>query len=163
MHIEHWKCQSQHPELELSYQNILAVCSRNRSNPPHKQHCDTRKGDLDLMYNPADTTHHARLKIHYRKHTGKIESEDTVFCAELGGTARDTEGVLNLNHEQIMNNRRAVIELVEREIGKLPSNASKAHIRPLLDRWLTINSQGMLPAYAGVAMYFIEKRLAKAQ
>lgn len=163
MSIEHWKCRSQHPGLELSYQNLLAVCDGNEGNPPHKQHCDTRKNDSDLMYNPANKGHHERLKIRYLRSTGKIESEDTTFCVELGGTEKGSEGILNLNYQQIMNNRRAVIERVEREMNKLPRDAKEAQIRLLLAAWNKTDAQGKLPEYAGVAIYFLEKRLAKVQ
>lgn len=163
MSIEHWKCRSQYSNLELSYQNLLAVCDGNEGNPPCKQHCDTRKGDSDLMYNPANKDHHARLKIRYLKTSGKIESDDTVFCSELGGTEKGSEGILNLNHQQLMNNRRAVIERVEREMSKLPPEAKKAQIRLLLATWKMADPQGMLPEYAGAAIYFLEKRLARAQ
>ena len=163
MSIEHWKCQSGNSGLELSYSNLLAVCDGNQGQPPCKQHCDTRKGDLDLTYNPANSEHHARLKIRYAWLTGKIESEDTAFCLELGGEQRGTEGVLNLNYEQIMNNRLAVIGRVEQEMNKLPQNAKKSQIRQLIERWKTANGQGELPEYGGVAIYFLEKRLARAQ
>ena len=163
MSVEHWQCRSNYPAQELSYQNLLAVCDGNEGQPPCKQHCDTRKGDKDLAFNPADPTHHARLKIRYLWSTGKIESEDAAFCTELGGEKRGTEGILNLNLEKLKNNRRAVIRRVERTLQSLPSNARKAQIQPLLVRWNTADSQGMLPEYAGVAIYFLEKRLAKAQ
>lgn len=163
MSVEHCKCRSSYPDLELSYQNLLAVCDGNEGQPPYKQHCDTRKGNTDLAYNPAAPTHHARLKIRYLRSTGKIESEDAAFCSELGGEKRGTEGVLNLNIEKLRNNRRAVIERVEQRMKRLPPNARKAHIQPLLGRWKTVDSQGMLPEYAGVAIYFFEKRLASAQ
>ncbi|MFT4302811.1 MAG: hypothetical protein QM579_13795 [Desulfovibrio sp.] len=163
MSIEHWKCRSQHPNLELSYQNLLAVCDGNEGNPPCKQHCDTRKGDSDLMYNPANKDHHERLKIRYLRNTGKIESADKAFCIELGDTEKGSEGILNLNHQQIMNNRRAVIASVERAMNKLPHDAKKAQIRALLNAWNSVDAQGMLPEYAGVAIYFLKKRLERAQ
>ncbi len=163
MSVEHWKCRSSYPKLELSYQNLLAVCDGNEGQPPHKQHCDTRKGNTNLAYNPANSTHHARLKIRYLRSTGKIESDDAVFCSELGGEKRGIEGVLNLNLEKLKNNRRAVIKWLERTLKRLPPNARKAQIQPLLGQWNTADSQGMLPEYAGVAIYFLEKRLANAQ
>lgn len=163
MSIEHWKCQADNRELELSYSNLLAVCNGNEGQPLRKQHCDTRKGSRNLTYNPANSEHHARLRIRYTRLTGKIESEDTAFCLELGGEQRGAEGVLNLNYKQIMNNRLAVIGRVEQELNKLPQNAKKSQIRQLIERWKTVNGRGELPEYAGVAIYFLEKRLARAQ
>ena len=92
-----------------------------------------------------------------------MESEDVVFCRELGGEQRGTEGVLNLNFKRIMNNRLAVIRCVEQEMEKLPQNAKKSQVRQLIEHWKTADGQGKLPEYAGVAIYFLEKRLARAQ
>ena len=48
-------------------------------------------------------------------------------------------------------------------MNKLPQNAKKSQIRQLIERWKTVNGRGELPEYAGVAIYFLEKRLARAQ
>ncbi len=174
--VEHWKCREKFPESQLDYNNLLAVCCGNdgkntsttrcadeRRISSKCKHCDTRKGNKELTYNPADPTHHAKLKIRYSWLTGKIESKDTTFCSELGGETRGTEDVLNLNIEKLRNNRRAVIASVEQMLKRLPPRARKTHIQPLLARWKTANPKGMLPEYAGVAIYFLEKRLAIAQ
>ena len=31
----------------------------------HLQHCDTRKGDRDLQWNPADPAHHIETRVRY--------------------------------------------------------------------------------------------------
>ena len=69
--------------------------------PPHLQHCDTRKGELDLKWNPADPAHQIEARIKYEP-DGTIRSDDTQFDAQLND-------VLNLNLIALKNNRKAVL------------------------------------------------------
>ena len=47
MKIEHWRCQTYYPDEQLVYLNLLGTCMGGERQPPHKQHCDTRKGNRD--------------------------------------------------------------------------------------------------------------------
>ena len=53
MKVEHWKCQSRFPGDQLDYRNLLGACQGGEGQPRSRQHCDTRKGDSDLRWNPA--------------------------------------------------------------------------------------------------------------
>lgn len=175
MKVEHWYPQRSDTEgKELSaeekekerlssidYKNMLAVCMGNEGHPQKEQHCDTRKGNKHLLYNPSDPQDHNRLKIYYLR-SGEIASEDTAFCEQLGSKEENKEGVLNLNCPKLMNNRAAIINSVLKDLQNLPQKASKGKISSILKKWKEPNSSGRLKEYAGVAIYFLTKRLQKA-
>ena len=175
MKVEHWSPQHSDtgqealsPEakererlLSIDYKNMLAVCRGNEGWGKADQHCDTQKGNAHLLYNPSDPKDHDRLKTFYL-HSGQIKSKDAVFCAQLGGNGKDEEGVLNLNCQKLLINRLDVIRYIERALQKLPQQASKGKILALLKQWKEPDSSGMLKEYAGVAIYFLTKRLQKA-
>jgi uncharacterized protein (TIGR02646 family) len=52
MKIEHWRCQSRNADLQLTYSNLLAACPGGHGQPESLQHCDTRKAEQDLKFNP---------------------------------------------------------------------------------------------------------------
>jgi hypothetical protein len=62
MKIEHWQCRSRYDDQQLNYRNLLGACLGGHGQPLHLQHCDTRKGDSDLQWNPADAAHHIETR-----------------------------------------------------------------------------------------------------
>lgn len=175
MKVEHWYPQKSDMEgkklsaeekenerlLSIDYKNMLAVCIGNEGHPKKEQHCDTRKGNKHLLYNPSNPQDHNRLKIYYLP-SGEIASEDAAFYAQLGRKDEKETGVLNLNCPKFINNRAAVITAILKALHKLPQQASKGKISAILKNWNTPDSSGRLKEYAGVAIYFLTKRLKKA-
>ena len=138
MKVEHWHPQKSDTEgqelsaeekenerlLSIDYKNMLAVCIGNEGHPKKEQHCDTRKGNKHLLYNPSNPQDHNRLQIYYLR-SGEIASEDAIFCAQLGSKEENKAGVLNLNCPKLMNNRAAIIDAVLKALQNLPQKASK--------------------------------------
>lgn len=104
MKIEHWLSQRHHPEAQLDYRNLLAACRGGEGQPAKLQHCDTSKGDADLLYNPADPAHHVETRIRYEP-DGSIRAEETIFDEQL-------DSVLNLNLPLLKSQRRGVYDAV---------------------------------------------------
>lgn len=104
MKIEHWQCQTRFPLLQLAYSNLIGACLGGEGQPPSHQHCDTKKGDHGLKWNPANAAHAIESRIRYLS-DGRIESPDQEFDHQLNS-------VLNLNHAYLRNNRKAVLEAV---------------------------------------------------
>ena len=133
MKVEHWHPQRSDTEgkklsaeekekerlLSIDYKNMLAVCTGNEGHPQKEQHCDTRKGNKHLLYNPSNPQDHNRLKIYYLR-SGEIASEDAAFCAQLGKKEGEKAGVLNLNCPKLINNRAAIIDAVLKALQNLP-------------------------------------------
>lgn len=168
MSVEHWK--PRHPnindttlsarqkeeyrQLEINYKNMLAVCPGNEGQPAPKQHCDRKKRNLNLSYNPSRAADHPKLRIFYIRNTGEIKSEDPIFNEEINN-------ILNLNCEKLKNNRLDVIDHIFSALDKLEQNANRNKIQSILNKWKSVNRQGEMEEYAGVAIYFLEKRLHK--
>lgn len=55
--VEHWHSQSHYPAEALQYSNLLAVCKGGEGAESRGRHCDTSKGDRDLLRNPANPLH----------------------------------------------------------------------------------------------------------
>lgn len=154
MKIEHWRCQSLHPELELSYENILGACLGGDGQPPDERHCDTRKGDQTLKWNPAMTAARVGQRIRYEP-DGTIAADDAEFHRQL-------DVVLGLNIPGIKKRRWAVLEGI---LEWWHAYHAAHHRRPPRDviarqraRWEAL--AGDLPAYSGVAVWWLDQRLA---
>lgn len=150
MKIEHWRCRDSYPDEQLDYRNLLAACNGNEGQPRSKQHCDTRKGNSLLSWNPADPVHNVETVITYLGN-GRIKSSDHTLNGELNS-------VLNLNEVFLVNNRKAVLESFTRGLPR--GNLGKNAIQGLLASWSNI-AGGELREYCGVVIYWLNKRLAR--
>ena len=63
------------PDEQLNYLNLLGACLGGNGQPPHLQHCDTRKGGSDIQWNPADAAHHIDTRVRYEV-DGSIHADD---------------------------------------------------------------------------------------
>ena len=52
MKIEHWRSRKAYGEDQLRYGNLLAACRGGEGRPGREQHCDTKKGDREVRWNP---------------------------------------------------------------------------------------------------------------
>jgi uncharacterized protein (TIGR02646 family) len=155
MKTEHWQCQSGYPAEQLSYRNLLAACLGGDGQPPHLQHCDTRKGDRDLRWNPASPGHHIETRLRYEL-DGSIRSDDAGFDAEL-------EDVLNLNLPRLKNNRKGVLDAVlgwwrhEKQVrhGPVPRE------RFARERGHRRDGAGEIEPFCQVAVWWLDQRLAR--
>ena len=129
MRIEHWASQDEHPDLQLSYRNLLGACqggertkeerleetARDKDldyRPPHAaqakkpahphHHCDKHKGNTPLTVSPVDPSKNCEQAIKYLAN-GEITSDDEAI-------RRDLDETLNLNLEWLKRNRRGVVD-----------------------------------------------------
>ncbi len=155
MKVEHWRCQARYPEEQLSYRNLLATCRGGEGQPPRLQHCDTRKGDKDLQWNPAEPTHHVETRIRYDA-DGAIRSDDGAFDAEL-------KDVLNLNLPLLMNNRKRVYDALldwwkyekSRRHGPVPRERLER------ERARQMAGSGPLVPFCQVTIWLLGQKLAR--
>ncbi|NTW81730.1 TIGR02646 family protein [Chlorobaculum thiosulfatiphilum] len=150
MKVEHWQCRTGYPKKQLDYANLLGCCLGNKGSKSELQHCDTRKGDDDLLFNSAEPTHHDRLRIRYLN-TGKIVSDDAGFDDQLNN-------VLNLNFSRLVDNRKAVWSAVTRRLSEFQGSASRKQVEELIAEWGSKDQNGFLKEYCGVALYYLKKR-----
>jgi uncharacterized protein (TIGR02646 family) len=154
MKIEHWQCQSRYSGEELNYRNMLGACRGGDGQPPRLQHCDTRKGDRDLRWNPADPAHHIETRIRYEA-DGRIRSDEEEFDVQL-------EEVLNLNLAFLMNNRKhlldGILEWWRYEKQRLHRPVPRERFVRERDR--RVDGDGELEPFSQVVVWWLERRLA---
>lgn len=153
MKVEHVASRHEHPERQLDYSNLVACCSGNEGKRRSEQHCDTHKGSKSLSKNPAAPADRTEESIQYDTQ-GYIYSTDPVF-------EKDINDVLNLNTDVLRHNRKFIRQSVVKQLSLLPINSDKNKIYDLLIRWQKRDSNNKFIPYAGVAIFFIKKRLNK--
>ena len=155
MKIEHWQCQSRYSCEQLKYRNLLAACLGGDGQPSRLQHCDTRKGDQDLLWNPANPAHRIETRVRYEP-DGCIRSDDCKFDAELCQ-------VLNLNLPRLKNNRKgirdAILDWWKNETARVKGPVSRARLERERNR--QIPQTGELNPYCQVAVWWLDQRLKR--
>ena len=154
MKIEHWRSQSRCPGRQLNYRNLLGACLGGHRKPAHLQHCDTRKGNKDLKWNPADLRHHIETRVRYGP-DGSIHADEADFDGQLND-------VLNLNLPVLKNNRKAVYDTVLQWWGRQKRGHQGRVPRELLERERTRHDAGVgeLAPYVQVAVWLLGQKLA---
>ena len=155
MKIEHWRGQARYPDEQLRYRNMLGACLGDEGQPHRLQHCDTRKGDQDLRWNPADPDRDVASRLSYRI-DGAIVSDDCEFDRQLND-------VLNLNLPTLKQRRKGVLDAVlewwRRERNSLQGPVSRRRMEHERDRYRTGADE--LAPYCQVAVWWLERRIAR--
>ena len=148
MKIEHWQCQANHPERQLDYRNLLGACLGGHGRVEHEQHCDTRKGNAELNFCPADPAHSIEQRIRFLG-DGSIQSPDTDFDRQMNE-------VLNLNWNKLVSNRKAVLVAFQQrlQMGKTLDPSKE------LSKW-DGSLANHLPEYSQVIVYYLNKKLGR--
>jgi hypothetical protein len=149
--------RSRNAGLELTYSNLLAACLGGHGQPEVLQHCDTRKGEQDLKFNPANVAHRIEQRIRFEM-DGTIASRDTDFDAQLND-------VLNLNLPLLKNRRKGVLTAIldwwksekARLRGPVPTEQlARERARRAGD------GAGHLTPFDPVAVWWLDQRLARS-
>ena len=151
MKIEHVASRHEHPELQLTYSNLVACCLGNEGAPFEKTHCDTSKKSKSLSKNPAIPKYRIEESIQYYPN-GTIYSTDSVIDTEINE-------ILHLNLGILCNNRKAVMTVVRKTLSSLPTNATYGEIEKILQKWENQDDSKKYKPYAGIAIFFLKKRL----
>lgn len=149
MKIEHWKPRKRFPDEELKYRNLLAACRGGEGEPMPRQHCDTRKGDTVIRWNPAEPAHRIEERVRYQAN-GRIVSDDEQFDRDLNET-------LNLNLLWLVNGRKARLDAVLQ--GFQRSNPSRDRVKHLLEQYR--GGTGPLEPFCPVDAWWWRRRLEK--
>ena len=155
MKIEHWRSQIRYPNEQLTYRNLLGACPGGEGERASAQHCDTRKADKGLKWNPANPSHRIERRTRFDL-DGTIRSDDTEFHRQL-------DEVLALNVAKLRYNRRAVIRGIEdwwKRI-RLVRDRSRRDRLLLRERSRYVNGDGDLPPYCQVVVHWLDKKLAR--
>lgn len=152
--IEHWQSQSCYSDQQLVYRNLLAACPGGMGQRRADQHCDTRKENDYLSWNPADPSHHIETRIRYRL-DGSIWSDEGAFNTELND-------VLNLNLQVLKENRKGMLDSILewwRIEKRRRKPVSRSRFQRERQRWQP--DDGELAEYCQVVVWWLDQRLAK--
>lgn len=155
MKIEHWQCVAHYPDEQLNYRNLLGACMGGEGKESGVQHCDTRKGDRDLRWNPADSEHHIEGRIEYGA-DGTIRSRDATFNRQLND-------VLNLNVSHIKNARKEAHNAVAswwRNLRRRNTPVSRSRLEANIRK---LSDAPIMGAYSPVAIWWLNRRLARME
>ncbi len=152
MKIEHWQCQSRHPTQQLVYRNLLGACLGGEGQPRAQQHCDARKGDDDLKWNPAEPGHQIEVRVVYDP-DGTIRSANADFDGQL-------KTVLNLNLERLKGNRAAVLTGIL-DWWKASRPVPRDRLEREMQRHAGVGTGGDLEPYSAVAVWWLRRKLEK--
>ena len=160
MKVEHWHSRSRCPDQELDYSNLLGVCmggeaKRGEKRPVSLQHCDTRKGNEDLKWNPANPQHAIETRLRYTR-DGSIRSHDVTFGNQL-------HDVLNLNLPLLKANRRSVYDefnrWLKREHRKSRGPIPRDRLRRKHDQMTKRTT--LLTPYCQIGIWLLEQHLSR--
>ena len=151
MKIEHWKCRAKHEDQELVYRNLLGACLGGEGQLGSQQHCDTRKGDRELKWNPANPAHRIEERLEYEP-DGTVRAQDPEFNEQLNE-------VLNLNLPLIKSNRRAAWTAALKWWQQRRRPVSRACLERKVQK--LADDTGNLKPYCQVAVWLLRKKLAR--
>ena len=160
MKIEHWYPEDRLTDKErLEYKNMLGVCEGHIAGSKGADDtCDAHKGNELIVVNPQERS--TVDKIKYRTATGEIYSEDASIQKDLHIT-------LNLNSEkhQLKKNRKDTLDAVIREMRKLQQNGvwNRKIMESMLSFYESTHSGGMKKEYAGIVIWYLQKKLNTTQ
>jgi uncharacterized protein (TIGR02646 family) len=158
MKIEHYKCKSQRPELQLMYFNLLGTCLGNEGKPQQLQTCDTRKGnDTTLSIDPLNAQNCALLF----KYNANGEISSITDDVEIN---RQLNDILNLNMQTLKENRKQVYSEVQRRVEaeskrKANKQLKRNYFEQERGKWLTKDREGKFKEYCMVAVYYLNKKI----
>ena len=151
MKIEHWRSRTGYPGEQLDYTNLLGACLGGEGGHRRDQHCDTRKADRDLLWNPADPDHRVEARIWYGT-DGSVRADDEEFDKQL-------QSVLNLNLPRLKNNRKSVLKAMLDWWSPRQKGMSRSRLEREVRR--RTGGDGPLEPYVGVAVWWLERGIAR--
>lgn len=152
--IEHWEAQSSHPDKELDYRNMLAVCSGNRGCGCHDDlTCDAKRGNIPLTVNP--TIPSTLIGIKYNS-DGRISSTNEAVNHDLND-------VLNLNSNvYLVPARKGALERLIQHVNKTYSGGDfLQHCTKIRDKILSVRDKKY--EFLGILLWWLEKRIKRSE
>lgn len=111
MKIEHHLPQSKYPDRDLDYKNLFGVCNGEKGGGQRSrlldQTCDTRKKNCELHFSPIDRN--VEQLVTYQVN-GLIVPAKALDIKKRAEIEYDLNEVLNLNHRQLIANRKNVLD-----------------------------------------------------
>lgn len=160
MKIEHWYSEEKLSDVErLNYQNMLGACLGHiEGTKGSDDTCDTHKGKSLIKVNPLDKS--TLVHIQYSSATGAIFADDE-------DVQQDIDKTLNLNAERhlLKENRKELLNTLITEMRKMQKQGTwnKKVLETTRARYESVDANGKKKEYAGIALWYLDKRIKSAK
>lgn len=129
MKIEHWATRALHPDRDLDYTNLLAVCYGDIFCTTNL-HCDRSREEItDLIIDPQRSEHIEQL---YFANNGTLSSDNPDLFFDIDDTKR-----LNLNCQQLVLLRRRILNDFRNGLRRIQKRGKPVRFSQLLDQQLS--------------------------
>jgi uncharacterized protein (TIGR02646 family) len=162
MKVEHFQCQDNFPQYQLTYSNLFGACTGNEGKPKKLQTCDTKKGNLDLTVNPTSSLPNCETLFKYNA-DGEISSIN-----DNNEIDRQLNDILNLNMQTLKDGRSEIYVEVQEKVrveSKKFKNDKAGFTRVLKQekaKWLNKTDNKHKP-YCMVAIYYLTKKIRQSE
>jgi len=146
--IDHVFSRTNHPALQLDYNNMVICCPGAITNDFH---CDKSKGEEDVTI-PLFEDFFVQT-IEYETSDGKIKSTNPTWNNEI-----DSKTLLNLNNKQLKRNRKEIFVAATLALKKT-NPWKKSDIRRLITEWDNTDNEGNYKPYNGIVVWYLKKNL----
>lgn len=136
-------------QITMGYDNFIICCDGIIDGNPNDPHCDSKKLKKDLDKRLFPTNPNIENIIKYSS-SGEIKTNDNILNDEI-------KNILNLNHYLLLHNRKSVLDMIIRELGK--THWTKKQLNAKLIEWNTKGENGKHRPYCGIAISFLKKRI----
>lgn len=131
-HIEHFRCQSDHPNLDLDWNNLFWSCNDENSCGKFKDGC-VRDGGLRARFNPTDLI------------DPSVDDPDAFLLFVTDGTVQTRAGLSAADARRAQETLR-VFNLAESAyLRKAREDAVQPYVKHVL--WIQDHAPALLPAY----------------
>lgn len=154
MKVEHFLCQTGNSLEQLNYKNLLGCCNGGEGQKSRNQTCDTKKGSSSILFSPADNMCNIESKIKYSR-SGRVSSDDVNFEKQINE-------ILNLNYSRLILNRESALEGAISFLSKKAGTRSKIEIQKVIDIYTTKDANSKFKEYSGYLLYYLNRKLKKA-
>ena len=145
-HIEHFRPRARYPHCELTYRNLFLSCGPQRAHGGAQTTCGNEKEawfDEDCHVEPAPEEacqrHFAFTSGGWIQGDGSPQAEKMI-------------DVLNLNHRELIAERSALIEHLDRELNEGVSQCE------LITAFLEVSAIGARASFAHVALRYLQRQ-----
>ena len=146
--IEHFKPQTKFRDLQINYQNLFVACSGGEGSPNNYQHCDSKKGEQELV--GINLLTKIENQIIYNKKSNLIEIDS--FNANIKQDLK----ILNLNLQILQKNRKSSYDKVISNLKR--KGYSIPNIKKIITFYQSKNSDKYEP-YCEMIVHFLTKKL----
>lgn len=152
LRIEHYRCRSEYKEMQLDYNNMLAVCTCSEGLKDKDQHCDVSKGNQYIHIDPTNRDHINTLEYS----NGEITSTDQQFSEDLKNT-------LGLNHSSLPIERREALNVVIGQMNKQKDKGTdlKLILEKTLQIYCSCDNEFRKRPFCGIIITYCTKKLSR--